>query len=157
MTVNRMWWRRILFLTVALVAAWPRSDAAQTVALCTIESSGIEFGIYDPLDSTPLDATGGITYTCSTQIAIVIVMTAGSSGAFDRRMTSGSDTLSYNLYLDAARTKVWGDGALGTATHVDLSPPQDSSVDVRVHGRVPARQDVADGRYTDDLMAVMIF
>jgi len=157
MTVHRAWRWRIVLLTIALVLAWPGSQAAQTVTLCTIESSGIEFGVYDPLDSTPLDATGGITYTCSTQVAIAIVMTAGSSGSFDRRMTSGSDTLAYNLYLDSARTKVWGDGALGTATHVDLSPPQDSSVDVRVYGRIPARQDVADGRYTDDLMAVMVF
>ena len=157
MTVERVSRWRIVCLTVALVIGWPRSEAAQTVSLCTIESSGIEFGIYDPLDSVPLDATGGITYTCSTQMAVVIVMTTGDSGSFDRRMASGSDTLAYNMYVDSARTKVWGDGALGTATHVDLSPPKDASVGVAVYGRIPAGQDVAEGRYTDSLMLVMVF
>lgn len=157
MTAARLWpWRVSLFVFV-LVLGWPRTEAARTIALCTIESSGIEFGLYDPLDAAPLEATGGITYTCSTQVAVVIVMTTGDGGSFDRRMSSGSDTLSYNLYVDSARTKVWGDGTLGTATHVDLNPPKDSSVGVRVYGRVPARQDVADGRYTDNLMLVMVF
>ena len=157
MTVERVSRWPIVCLTVALVIGWPRSEAAQTVALCTIESSGIEFGIYDPLDSVPLDATGGITYTCSTQMAVVIVMTTGDGGSFDRRMASGSDTLAYNLYVDSARTRVWGDGAFGTATHVDLSPPKDASVGVTVYGRIPAGQDVAEGRYTDNLMLVMVF
>ena len=157
MTVERVSRCRIVCLTVALVIGWPRSEAAQTVAVCTIESSGIAFGIYDPLDSVPLDTTGGITYTCSTQIAVVIVMTTGDSGSFDRKMASGSDTLAYNLYVDSARTKVWGDGALVTATYADLNPPKDASVGVPVYGRAPARQDVPEGRYTDNLMLVMVF
>ena len=151
----RLW--RTCLLTIALVLGWPRTEAAQTVSLCTIDSSGLEFGLYDPLDTTPLDATGGITYTCSGGVAVVIAMTTGQSGSFDRWMSSGSDTLSYNLYADSARTKVWGDGALGTATHVDLNPPEGAAVGVRVYGRVPARQNVADGRYTDSLMLVMVF
>lgn len=146
-------------LTASLVVGWPSpgTDAAQSVALCTIESSGIEFGIYDPRDPVPLDAIGGITYTCSTKIVVAIAMTAGVSGSFDRTLAGGADRLSYNLYLDSARTKVWGDGALGTATYVDLDPPKDAAVGVPVYGRIPARQSVAEGRYTDNLMVVMIF
>ena len=157
MIEHQTWrWRHIV-LTAALVMAWPGTDAAQTVTLCTVESSGIEFGVYDPLDATPLDATGGIAYTCSTGTAIAIVMTAGNEGSFDRRMTSGAETLSYNLYIDSARTRVWGDGALGTGTYVDLDPPDNAEVDVTVYGRIPARQSVAEGRYTDSLMVMMIF
>jgi len=149
-------WRDVV-LTVALVVGWPGSDAAQTVALCTVESSGLEFGVYDPLDPSPLDATGGIAYTCSTQVVVAIAITTGNGGSFERSMGSGTDTLSYNLYLDSARTKVWGDGALGTGTHVDLDPPKNAEVDVPVYGRIPARQSVADGRYTDNLMVAMVF
>lgn len=159
MTDARTFGWRAVVLTVALVVAWPRPcvDAAQTVALCTIDSSGLEFGIYDPLDPAPLDGTGGITYTCSTHILITIVMTSGTSGSFDRTMTGGGDKLAYNLYLDSARTRVWGDGALGTSVYVDLNPPTNAAVGVPVYGRIAARQSVAEGRYTDSLMVVLIF
>lgn len=147
------------FLTASLMVGWASqcTDAAQAVSLCTIDSSGIEFGIYDPLDPAPLDATGGLTYTCSAHMVVVIAMTTGVGGSFDRMMAGGADKLSYNLYLDSARTKVWGDGSLGTATYVDLDPPKDSAVGVPVYGRIPGRQSVAEGRYTDNLMVVMIF
>ena len=126
---RKLRWRAVA-VSVTLLVAWPHSstDADQTVALCTIDSSGLEFGIYDPLDPAPLDATGGITYTCSAHIVVAIAMTPGTSGSFERTMAGGADRLAYNLYLDSARTKVWGDGALGTTTHVDLDPPIDSAV-----------------------------
>jgi spore coat protein U-like protein len=41
-------------------------------------------------------------------------LTAGQGSFQQRIMRSGSDTLSYNLYLDAARTQVWGDGTNST-------------------------------------------
>lgn len=124
MTSARMWPWRVSFFASVLVLGWPRTEAAQTVALCTIESSGIEFGLYDPLDAAPLDATGGITYTRSTQVAVVIVMTTGDGGAFDRWMSSGSDTLSYYLCVDSARTKVRGDRSSKLST---ANPSQQTS------------------------------
>ena len=147
----------MLATLLVIASPHPCTEAAQTVALCTIDSSGLEFGVYDPLDSAPLDATGGITYTCSTHIVVAIAMTPGTSGSFDRTMNGGTDKLAYNLYLDSARTRTWGDGALGTSVYVDLDPPKNSAVGVPVYGRVPARQSVAEGRYTDSLMVVMIF
>ena len=144
----------------ALMVTWPRMldrAAAQTVAFCTISSSGLEFGVYDPLDPSPLDGTGGITYTCGTHIIVTIVITSGASASLDRAMTGGADRLAYNLYLDSARTKVWGDGALGTSVYVDLNPPKDAAVGVPVYGRIPARQSVAEGRYTDNLEVLMVF
>ncbi|MBI4886881.1 MAG: spore coat protein U domain-containing protein [Acidobacteria bacterium] len=55
------------------------------------------------------------------------------------------------------RERQWGDGALGTGTHVDLDPLKNAEMDGPVYGRIPARQSVADGRYTDNLMVVMVF
>ena len=154
---KRRW--RAVAVSAMLLGAWPHpsTDAEQTVALCTIDSSGLEFGVYDPLDPSPLDATGGITYTCSAHIVVAIAMTSGASGSFERAMAGGADTLAYNLYLDSARTKVWGDGALGTTTYVDLDPPINSAIGLPVYGRIPARQGVSEGRYTDNLMVVMVF
>ena len=157
-TDRKLSWR-VVAVSVALIVAWPHpsTDAEQTVALCTIDSSGLEFGVYDPLDPAPLDATGGITYTCSAHIVVAIAMTSGTGGSFERAMAGGADTLAYNLYLDSARTKVWGDGALGTTTYVDLDPPINSAVGLPVYGRIPARQSVSEGRYTDNLTVVMVF
>ena len=54
-------------------------------------------------------------------------------------------------------SRVWGDGALGTSVYVDLNPPTNAAIGVPVYGRIPARQSVAEGRYTGSLTVVMIF
>ena len=147
-------------LTAVLLVGWVgyATDAAPVqVSLCTIDTSGIEFGIYDTRSPTPLDATGGVTFSCSTSLVITIVFTPGLSGSFDRTMSGGADQLAYNLYLDPFHTQVWGDGTSGTAVYVNTNPPKDASIGVPVYGQIPARQSVAEGRYTDSLMVVLVF
>ena len=147
-------------LTAALLVGWVDhgTDAAPVqISLCTIDTSGIEFGIYDTRSPTPLDATGGVTFSCSTSLVVTIVFTPGVSGSFDRTMSGGADQLSHNLYLDPFHTQVWGDGTTGTSVYINTNPPKDASIGVPVYGQIPARQSVTEGRYTDSLMVVLVF
>ena len=130
--------------------------------VCTIETLPVSFGTYDPLSTAALDAAGKVIYTCGNQGAqgdfpIRIEMSAGSNTFNERRMVSGQDYLSYNIYLDAIHRTVWGDGTSGTDFYVDTKPPNNTPVAVSVFGRVPALQDVATGQYADVLQVRIIF
>ena len=53
---------------------------------------------------------------------IAITISRGASATFNpRSMVVGADALNYNLYLDASRTSIWGDGT-GGSSHFTLAP-----------------------------------
>ena len=67
-------------------------------------------------------------------------------------MTSGAETLNYNLYTTAARNIVWGDGSGATQQVAGaISVPGGAKVTVTathtVYGRISAPQNVAAGTY----------
>ena len=73
-------------------------------------------------------------------------------------MASGSNTLNYNLYRDAARTTIWGDGSGGTSFfQVSVLPLLPTSGTVTVYGRIPALQDAHTGSYSDSIVATITF
>jgi len=66
-------------------------------------------------------------------------------------MAKGAEELFYNLYRDAARTSVWGDGMGGTQVQFVPDPPNNTPVPFTIFGRVPAGQDVSAGAYADSV------
>ena len=151
--------RRLLTVSAllfVLIVCAPARVEAQLGLGCTIGATPVAFGSYDVLASSPVDSTGTVTYECVVGIQIVVTLSRGSSSTFTpRTMTSGAETLAYNVYLDAARTAIWGDGTGGTSTYsatTILLP-----VTVTVYGRVPASQNVAAGGYADTIVATIIF
>src|SRR5438270_508405 len=87
-------------------------------ANCTISATGVAFGIYQPIAATTADSTGTISVTCNGSVTYIIALNSGlhAGGSFsNRRMKGGSSFLGYQLYQDAARTAVWGDGTGGSA------------------------------------------
>lgn len=140
----------------ASLAAGLLTLAGSAHAACTIFTAvGPAFGTYDTLSSAPLDAAGTISYQCSPPKPTVQIST-GSSGSYSARtMRSGAATLRYNLYLDAARTMVWGDGSTGTFT--DSPNPGNVTRSIPVYGRIPANQDAAAGSYSDTILVSFVF
>jgi spore coat protein U-like protein len=89
---------------------------------------------------------------------ISISLSDGSSTTFSpRTMTKGSEVLNYNLYTNAARTTIWGNGTGGTSVYTRRNPPNNSNVNVTIYGRIPAQQDVSAGNYSDTVSAVINF
>ena len=89
---------------------------------------------------------------------VVVSLSKGASSTFSpRTMMMGSEVLSYNLYRDAARTSIWGDGTAGTSTYTNANPPNNTAINITVYGRVPAGQDVSAGAYSDTVSAVINF
>ena len=125
---------------------------------CTITTTGVTFGPYDVFDSAPVDSTGVVRYRCSGNTnSFTIAIGRGSSATFTpRTLMNGSETMNYNLYLDATRTSIWGDGTGGTALFTDPNPGG-RAVNVPIFGRIPAGQDVAAGTYSDAIVVTIQF
>ena len=133
--------------------------AAPAGAACTISATPVTFGSYNVFATTPLDAAGQVTFRCVGPPVPRVRITLGAGGApsfSPRRLQLGGQTLSYNLYLDGARTVIWGDGTGGTQFFLLANPQNGQSVAVPVYGRVPAGQDVSAGSYTNTV-TVTIF
>lgn len=136
--------------------------AEALITLCSVSSVvGVSFGGYDVFSGTSLDSTGSITYSCANVgvfDTITISLSRGGSATFvPRRMASGANTLSYNLYRDAARSVVWGDGTGGSSVYGPVNPPAIGSSTVSVFGRIPALQNVPVGVYGDAIVATINF
>jgi spore coat protein U domain-containing protein, fimbrial subunit CupE1/2/3/6 len=141
-----------LGLTVAL--AWSRT----AMAACTISTTPVSFGTYNVFSSTPLDSTGSVIFNCDNRANITITLNKGGATTFNpRRMLKGSEALNYNLYLDATRTSIWGDGTGGTQVYSNPSAPRNQNVPLTVYGRIPAGQDVTAGSYTNTITATINF
>ena len=153
---------RVLVRGAMIAGAWLLSTTsvfAQLAPSCTISVTSVAFGSYNVFTTTPEDSTGTITYRCNSAAAnISIALSDGSSSTSSpRTMRKGTEVLNYNLYQNAARTNIWGDGTGGTLIYTQGNPPNNQNVSVTVYGRIPAQQDVSAGNYTDTVSAVINF
>ena len=151
--------KRTLLAMVVLVGVFHASEAFARSTSCTISANSVSFGNYNVFSGTALDSTGTITYRCNSAAAnITIALSKGASSTFNPRvMTKASESLGYNLFLNAARTTIWGDGTSGTSVYTRANPPNNNNVNVTIYGRVPADQDVSAGSFGDTISATINF
>jgi spore coat protein U-like protein len=136
---------------LALVS-WPAAPAHGVT--CTFSSApSVAFGNYNTKNASPTDSVGTIAITCGAAPSGVAKLSAGSGTYAQRRMTSGANTLNYNLYTTSARTQVWGDGTSGTGT-VAFTKTNNS---LSVYGRIPALQNAVPGTYSDSVVVTISF
>ena len=138
---------------LALGASLLPLAAPAAAATCDITPQAASFGTYDPLAAAPLDGVGNIAVRCDSAVPFTLSLGTGTGSYADRRMTGASGSLGYNLYVDGARTIVWGDGSGGTA-NVSTSA---QSADIPIYGRVPAGQNVRADSYTDTLVVTISY
>ena len=133
-----------------------RAEAAPN---CSISTTAVSFGVYNVFSATPTDSTGTITFKCTGNASnITVTLSKGTSTTFTpRTLTSGSNTLNYNLFTDAARSTIWGDTTSGTSRYVNASPANNQNIVVTVYGRITAGQDVSAGSYSDSITATINF
>ena len=126
---------------------------------CSITTTAVAFGSYDPIvanAATPLDGTGTVVVTCTKGAGTRIDLGLGANASgTTRRMTGGSDFLSYELYQNTTRTTVWGAGA--AAGQTIAAAPNKNPRTFTVYGRVAAGQDVTAASYNDTVVATINF
>lgn len=148
----------------AVTATDNLSVSATVSANCTISTSAVAFGAYDPVSanaSSALDGAGTVTVNCTSGAATTVTLGQGANadtGSTDaaplRRMKAGtSDYLSYTLYSDTSRSTVWGNTAGTGSAHTGTG----TASALTVYGRVTAAQNVPSGSYSDTVVATVTF
>lgn len=162
--------RRLCGVALACALALPALRATAST-VCGVETLGVAFGSYDIVAPLPTDSNGSLELVCTYVPSpggpppiINVYFSAGASGTFtDRRMMSATDALRYNLYMDPARSLIWGDGAAGTAfqsVSIRAGPGVGNATRTElftIYGRIPARQSVDSGDYTDTIVVTVEF
>ncbi|MDG2990636.1 spore coat U domain-containing protein [Candidatus Synechococcus calcipolaris G9] len=155
-----------LGIVLGFVTSLP--SAAQGASGCGFtQVVGLNFGNYDVMAPTPTDAVGSFSFTCRgggggggsfNNIPVTISLSRGNSDSYTpRRMIFESSTLEYNLYLDAARSRVWGDGTSGTNQNGPFVPGNNVGNTIEIFGRIPPDQWVTPGQYSDQIVITIQF
>lgn len=127
---------------------------------CKVSVSPLAFGTYMPGDTSPLDTTGQIDVACAGRPGIfLLTLSTGSSGSYSgRTMQSGAFSMLYNIFRNAARTLVWGDGTGGSVISGGIKPSFGrQEFTFPVYGRIPPLQSVGSGAYLDNVLVTVYF
>ena len=140
--------------TGTAVAIPPFQASALVSNSCEVAAATLDFGLIGPAATGGVDAqtsfavrcTGGTSYSVRLSNGLGV----GATGPMDRRLTAPTGLqLRYGLYLDAARTRPWGDTS-GTipAAVVGTGAPQSFTA----FGRIFGGQALHAGVYTDSVL-----
>ena len=115
---------------------------------CTVAANNLPFGPQTALTAI-IDVTTSVDVTCSGANPVSIAFDAGDgagSTIANRQMSSGANTVAYNIYRESGHTTVLGQTA-GTNT-IDFTSTGGGSVDSKpVYGRVPVQAAKPNGTY----------
>lgn len=117
----------------------------------------IAFGTLNPLADN--DTQGDIVWVCTSGTNTVIELDGGGSGNILARTMAGPIApLPYQLYTDAGRSQVFGDGTTGNAVGV-AGVGYASPGTVTVYGRVAQAdaQTAQNGNYNDTVVVTIVF
>jgi spore coat protein U-like protein len=150
---------RFLVATSAVASLLPEPAHAIT---CRVRTNPVNFGVYVPLSTAPLDVTGQIVVRCQAQPGTFeVIIGPGTSGdQLARALSAGGGlVLYYNLYRDAARTQIWGDGSppTFTVTGSRIRRGRPTFYTYPIFGRVFANQAPDPGIYADNLVVTVLF
>lgn len=161
-----------LVLLVAAAAALPAAHAGSAnntfqvtgtvVSSCNVSGSLLNFGAaIDPLTAAvPIDATSTLTVQCTNTTPYSVALDAGTNagGATNfssRAIKSGSNTLGYQLYLNAGRSSVWGDGTSSSLPVTGTGTGSTQSL--TIYGRLPTLGNAAPGTYVDTVTVTITY
>lgn len=144
--------------------------SASVVNTCTITTTAVAFGDYDPLAanaSAPMNASGAVTIACTRGAAPAVGLGPGANGdSSSRRMRSaGSALLTYELYKPSSTAPgagclygspaVWGDSAGGLFAPGAVADRKPHAY--RICGQVGGGQSPPAGSYTDTVVVTVNF
>jgi spore coat protein U-like protein len=150
---------RTICLLAGLLIATPSAMAVITCGF--LSTTSVAFGAYDALAAAPNDTMTSIVVRCESsvpgnpQVDLTLAIGPGrnAGAANSRRMqqVGGSDYLAYGLFRDQGRSAIWGFTPGVDAMTQAAKVQNNRLVDVtfNVYGRIPARQDVSVGDYSD--------
>jgi spore coat protein U-like protein len=145
--VNEIARLRASLLCAALLLMHGGSLAANA---CSISVQDMVFDAYDPSSKLPLDSVAEVAIDCTRPVPVTLQLGPSrvTGSVADRRMrhlSRSAEALGYNLFSDPSRTRVWGDGARGSASALHI----ERRGVVRIYGRIFPGQEPWVGTYED--------
>ncbi len=131
---------------------------ATVAGTCTLTTTNLAFGAYNPATSTALTGTTTVSPTCTNTTPYTLSFDGGttSGGTIAQRlMANGAATLKYNLYTTSADTTILGDGTSGSST---LSGTGNGAAQsTTIYGAIPVGQYVTPGSFADTVTATVSY
>ena len=150
---SRMSAPRLSPMMLLLIATAGAQASPAFAANCNVSAQGLAFGGYDPFVATALDGVGTLNVICDASTAYSIALSPGAGTYMNRQLNGIGAALAYNIYTDATRSVVWGDGSAGSA----VISHESISANHSVYGRIAALQNVPVGSYSDSVVVVVSF
>ena len=150
----------------AATATAPLTLSATVINNCTISTTPVAFGNYDPLSAAVNNASGTVVIACTKNAPLVtITLLNGNNFVVTRRMTDGTNFMDYEIYqppstvAGAACTWVtpqrWG--TAGAEIFTPTAPPTMAARTYNVCGQIAAGQDLAAAVFNDTVTATVNF
>jgi spore coat protein U-like protein len=119
---------------------------------CLVSTEPVNFGAHGILQGN-IDAAGTVSVTCTPATDYAIRLDGGHAAAEPtaRKMSKGSETITYGLYRNSDRDQPWGDTAGTTVAGSGSGSTQPHTV----YGRVPPQPTPAAGTYTDTVIVAV--
>ena len=132
-------------------------------ATCGVLLSSMAFGIYDSILPAFNDTVATVTVTCTPGVAnplttpyTITIAGTGTGNDATRAISSGSHKLYYQVYKDASRSTVWGNGGTsgaGVSSSVTSLTTVTPALQIHtVYARMPPLQAVPPGIYIGTLL-----
>lgn len=137
------------------------SVTATVSATCSVSTSPVAFGVYNPAATSDATTTGTVTVTCTSGTGYTVSLDAGANPGTPtdintRRMKANtSDYLPYQLYQESAHTTAWGDAVSGTILTAQTG--DGSAQNISVYGVVTKNQYVPTGSYVDTVLVTVTY
>ncbi|NEI52423.1 fimbrial major subunit CsuA/B family protein [Rhizobium leguminosarum] len=125
---------------------------ANVAANCLVGVENIDFGTKGVL-SANADAYGSVTATCTPGTTYTISLNGGTTNSAPsaRKMSRGSEAVTYGLYKDVSRTQPWGGATTVAGTGNGATQV------FTVYGRVLSQPTPSPGTYTDTVVVTLTY
>jgi len=151
------------FLAIAITFFYFFSTSSAYAAKAwTITASNLVFGVYDYLDTPTLDIATNVTIQVSgceknDRVNYRITLSAGQGSLGARILANGANSLNYNLFIDSARSQIWGDGTADSSfIAVNLTCSSSYSETHTIYGRIFPAPNGVPGSYSDPVITVTL-
>ena len=157
-------------VAIAGSATAPLVVSATVAASCSISTTPVSFGAYDPASAAATTSTGSVTLSCvknsDPSISLTLGLYAvGSVRGMKDSVITNTDVLSYQLYQPSSlvpntactfnETTAWG--STGTELFDPAAATSIAPQTYNICGKILPGQDVANGSYQDTVTAQVDF
>jgi len=161
-----------LAATAAMAAPALGATATSNVAVtatvinnCTITTTPVAFGNYDPLSASPNNNSGTVVVACTKNATTTVTLGNGNNFNVTRRMTDGTNFMTYELYqppttVPGAACSYAAPVRWGTAGAQIFTPgaaPSKAARTYNVCGQITAGQDLGAATFSDSVVATVNF